>query len=67
MNARANEARQEENKPREQQLTINVDDEACPEQIVVIMAGEQTPSFIAMPTPSPRPSSHHDHIEERVV
>lgn len=49
----ANDTHQQEEKPREQ-LPVNIADEACPEQIVVIMAGDQSPSFIAMPSPSPR-------------
>ncbi|KAL3529362.1 hypothetical protein ACH5RR_008684 [Cinchona calisaya] len=53
--------RQEEVKPQEQLPGSNVD-EACPEQIVVIMAGDQTPSFLAMPAPSPRPCFPEEQV-----
>ena len=53
--------RQAEEKPQEQ-LPVSNADEARPEQIVVIMAGDQTPSFIAMPAPSPRPGSPEEQV-----
>ena len=53
--------RQAEEKPQEQ-LPVSNADEARAEQIVVIMAGDQTPSLIAMPAPSPRPGSPDEQV-----
>lgn len=52
---------QEEEKPQEQ-LPESNSEEARPEQIFVIMAGERIPSFLAMPAPSPCPCSPEEQV-----